>query len=246
MSDLSYPNESAGPIRPNPDMPGTASGLMNVFVDPSVTAKAIPRNYFWLWPVLIMAIASLAFAVISSPIVSELLRTHPPEGMDPSKYAQSLPMIQLFTKIMMYLSPLWIVVGILVPAALVLVACNVLDIKVSFRDLFTMVAACSLIKLIQMIATIAVVLAKGNDIQSMEEITSPAFGLDIFLHDGVSKIVLAFFNFFSIFEIWYIIVLAFCFAYFTRNGKARAFIATSPAWLIALLFTLVGALFRRT
>lgn len=243
MSDLSYPNESAGPIRPDPDIPGTAAGLMNVFVDPSITAKAIPRNYFWLWPVLIMTIASLVFAVISSPIVSEVLRTHPPEGMDPAKWAQSLPMIQLFTTVMLFLSPLWMILGMIISAALVLVACNVLDIKVSFRNLFTMVAACSLIKLIQYIAAGAVVFAKRNDIQSMEEL-NPGFGLDIFLHDGVSKILLAFFNFFSIFEIWYIVVLAFCFAYFTRNGKARAFIATSPAWLIALLFTLVGALFR--
>ncbi|MGH9612304.1 MAG: hypothetical protein ACRD4P_04415, partial [Bryobacteraceae bacterium] len=169
MSDLSYPNESAGPTGPDSNIPGTAAGLMNVFVDPSVTAKAIPRSYFWLWPIVIMAIAALAFAMISSPIVSEVLRTHPPEGMDPAQYARSLPMIQLVTKIMMFLSPLWIVVGILVPAALVLVACNVLDIKVSFRDLFTIVAACSLIKMIQAIASIAVILAKGNDIQSMEE-----------------------------------------------------------------------------
>ena len=245
MSDLSYPNESAGPIRPDPEIPGTAAGLMNVFVDPSITAKAIPRSYFWLWPIILMSIVAVTFAVISSPIVSEVLRTHPPEGMDPAQYARSLPMIQLVTKVMMYLSPLWIVIGILVPAALVLVACNVLDIKVSFRDLFTIVAACSLIKMIQGVAVIAIVLAKGSDIQSMDELTNPAFGLDIFLHEGVSKAVLAFFNFFSIFEIWYIIVLAFCFAYFTRNGKARSFIATSPAWLIGLLFTVVAALFRR-
>jgi hypothetical protein len=55
--------------------------------------------------------------------------------------------------------------------------------------------------------------------------------------------LLAFVNFFSIFEIWYIVILGLSLAYLTGSSKGKAFAAITPAWLIPLLLAVIRAKF---
>jgi fumarate reductase subunit C len=51
-------------------------------------------------------------------------------------------------------------------------------------------------------------------------------------------------NFFSIFEVWYLIVLTLGLAALAKVSKGKAFFAITPAWVLLLLFRVVQALLQ--
>ena len=69
----------------------------------------------------------------------------------------------------------------------------------------------------------------------------PPFGLDIFI--PAHGVLLAILNFFSIFQIWFLVILALALAALTGSSKGKAFAAITPAWLIPLIFKIIGAAF---
>jgi fumarate reductase subunit C len=51
-------------------------------------------------------------------------------------------------------------------------------------------------------------------------------------------------NYFSIFTIWYLIVLTFGMAALGKSSKGKAFFAITPAWVLPLLLRVVTAMFQ--
>jgi hypothetical protein len=49
-------------------------------------------------------------------------------------------------------------------------------------------------------------------------------------------------SFFSVFEIWSIVMLALTYAALTRSSKGKAFFATAPAWIVGLVFAVIGSM----
>jgi hypothetical protein len=126
-------------------------------------------------------------------------------------------------------------------AWLVSVTGSIVGLRAKFRDVFSLMAACSLITALQFVATYIVLRVKDEEIQSQDQMTPP-FGADIFLQNvhGVAGAIL---NFFSIFEIWYLVVLTFGLAYLAKSSKGKAFAALTPVWLLPLLLRMVSAMF---
>src|SRR5260370_38731724 len=87
-----------------------------------------------------------------------------------------------------------------------------------FRS-FSIMAACSLIPALQYAATYVVLRSKGDEITNQEQMTPP-FGLDIFVNPHGP--LLAMLNFFSIFEIWYLVIFGLTLAYLTGSSKGKA------------------------
>ena len=85
---------------------------------------------------------------------------------------------------------------------------------------------------------------KGEDIQSVQEL-QPPFGLDIFF-SGLKGPLLAILNFFSIFQIWYILILGLALAYMAKTSKGKAFAAITPALLVQLVFRVLGSFFQQS
>jgi hypothetical protein len=84
---------------------------------------------------------------------------------------------------------------------------------------------------------------KGDEIQTLEEL-QPSFGLGLFIHEGVGKTMMAVLNYFSIFMIWYIVILGLALACLTGSSKGKGFAASAPSWLLGLLIV-VGISFLR-
>lgn len=221
------------------------AAMANVFIDPAATVKSIDRKWLWLWPVLITAIVGTVFAVILVPISVQLglQASTQAQSMTPEQLQRGLSLGIMIGKIIAFLSPIWVVLKLLLLAWLLSVACSIMSMKATFRQLFTLLSVCSLIQLLQAIATYIVIRSKG-EIQTLEELMPP-FGMDIFVRGETSKFLLAFLNFFSLFEIWYLVILAIGLAALTNSSKGKAFAAITPVWVLPLLFVLVGAAFRR-
>jgi hypothetical protein len=89
----------------------------------------------------------------------------------------------------------------------------------------------------------AVVVKMRGELASMKGM-QPAFGLDLWLPEGAPRLLNGLLNYFSMFTIWYIVVVALGYAALTGISKGRAFAVTSPVWILGLLFALVGSLLR--
>ena len=227
---------------------GISSGLiamLNAFVDPAGTARRAPAKLSWVWPVITLCIIYGVFAYLMLPYSLQLVDIRlsqaniPPERLERAKSTA-----HAFAQIGPALAPI-VVIGILLLLAwLVSVMGSMTGARAKFRDVFSLMSACAIIPALQTIANYIVIRTKGDEIQSPEQLAAP-FGLDILLQD-VHGPLLAVLNFFSIFEIWYIVILTFAYAYLTKSSKGKAFIAITPAWVLPLFFRVIGSLFNRS
>jgi hypothetical protein len=150
-------------------------------------------------------------------------------------------MAHTFSQVGLAFTPIFVIGILALLAWLVSVTGSMVGLRAKFRDVFSLMAACSLITALQVIATYIVVRTKGDEIQSPEQLMAP-FGADIFVQD-IHGAMLAFLNFFSIFEIWYLVILGLSLAYLSGSSKGKAFAAITPAWLVPLLLSVIRAKF---
>jgi len=219
-------------------------GMMNVFVDPATTAKHVPSKLSWLWPVLVLCIGYLVFGYLMMPYALQLVDAKMAErSLAPEQLERAQSMTHMVTRITTPLTPVFVIAFLALFALLIKVVYSMMDVRPRFRDVFSLLAACSLIPMMQYIATYIVLHATGDSITSTEQMIPP-FGLDIFFQ-GSKGMFFVLLNFFSIFQIWYLIVLALGLAYLTKSSKAKAFMAITPVWLLPLFFRLLGAMFQR-
>ena len=222
-------------------------GMLNVFVDPKGTAKRVPAPLSWLWPVIALSIIYAIFGYLMLPYTLALIDLR----MNQQMSQNNVPVEQIehartithaVTQYSVAATPL-IVIGLLALFAwLVSVMGSIAGLRAKFRDIFSLMAAAALIPALQYIAVYVVVHAKGDEITSQEQLTPP-FGLDIFLQN-IHGALLALVNFFSIFEIWYLIVITVGLASLAKTSKGKAFFALTPAWLLPLILRVVQGMFQ--
>jgi hypothetical protein len=222
-------------------------GMLNVFVDPAGAAKRVPAPLSWLWPVILLSIIYVVFGYLMLPYTLSVVDLRLSQQMT----QQNLPVEQaerarnithIITQFSVPATPVIVIALLALFAWLVSAMASMAGLRAKFRDIFSLMAACALIPALQYIATYIVVHAKADEITSQEQLTPP-FGLDIFLqniHGALYGVV----NFFSIFEIWYLVVLTFALAYLGKSSKGKAFFAITPAWVLPLILKVVTAMFQ--
>jgi len=216
-------------------------GMFNAYVDPAGLAKAARAKLFWLWPLILVGIVTGVVLYLMTPYSMQIAEARmaqqniPPESMERARH-----MAQLITSFIPFFAVVGIAVMVVIMAFLVNVTSSMVGLKTKFRDVFSLMAACLLITCLQTIATLIVLRVKGDEITSQEQMTPP-FGLDIFI--PAHGALLAVLNFFSIFEIWYLVILGLALAYMSGSSKGKAFFAITPAWVIPLIFKVIGSFF---
>jgi hypothetical protein len=228
---------------------GVASGLvgmLNAFVDPMGLAKRVKAKLFWLWPLITICIVYIVMGYLMLPYTMQLVdfsmqQRAASQSIPPDRMETARNMAHTFSQVGIAFTPVFVVGILALLAWLVVVTGSMVGLRAKFRDVFSLMAACSLITALQVIAAYIVVRTKGDEIQSPEQLMAP-FGADIFIQD-VHGAMLAFLNFFSIFEIWYLVILGLSLAYLTGSSKGKAFAAITPAWLVPLVLAVVRAKF---
>ena len=217
-------------------------GMFNAFVDPAGLTKRVPAKLFWVGPVITVTIVFVVVGYLMSPFTTQLidaqiaLRNPPADQLERAR-----SMGHMIGKVIMFATPVVVWLFVMLFALLSNVMASMVGLRTKFRDLFSIMAACSLISSLQYVATYVVLRSKGDEITNQEQMTPP-FGLDIFVN--AHGPLLAILNFFSIFEIWYLVMVALTLAYLSGSSKGKAFMAITPAWLVPLLFKIVGSLFQ--
>lgn len=222
-------------------------GMLNVFVDPKATAKRIPAPLSWLWPLITLSIIYTVSGYLTLPYTMALIDLR----MNQQLSQQNTPVEQaerarnvahMIYQFLPVATPVLVILFTLLFAWLVSAMASMAGLRAKFRDIFSLMAACGLIPALQAIATYIVLHAKGDEIASQEQLTPP-FGLDIFLQD-IHGAVFALVNFFSIFEIWYLIVFTFALAYLGKSSKGKAFFAITPAWALPLVIRVIQGMLQ--
>jgi hypothetical protein len=225
----------------NPSVASGILGMFNAFVDPGGLAKAAKAKLFWLWPLIVVSIIFIVFGYLMLPYTLQLGEARmAQQNIPPERLENARNMTRIITQVIVYVVPVFIVLFTMLGAWLVNVTGSMVGLRAKFRDIFSIMMATSLIASLQYIATYIVLRTKGDEITSQDQMT-PAFGLDIFV--PAHGVLLAILNFFSIFQIWSLVILALALASLTGASKGKAFAAITPAWVIPLIFKIIGALF---
>ena len=164
-------------------------------------------------------------------------------NMPPEQAEKAKSMTHAMAKYSAPVTPIFRIGIIALMALLIKALYAAMNVRPRFRDVFSLLAACSLIPLIEAIATYIVIRSKGDEITTAEQL-APPFGLDLFL-PGAKGVLFAIVHFFSIFEIWYLVVLVIGLAYLTHSSRSKAMLAITPAWLLPLLMAVIGGAFNR-
>lgn len=217
------------------------AGMGSFYIDPAGAARRLHHKWFWVGPLLLVSAVSIVTGLIQTPLLERALETMQVSG---GANPDQLAMVMKWRKFALAFSPVGVALVYAFNAAILLATGSVLAVKANFRNYFNLVAGCSLISMLALIAG-TIVLKSKQEITSMAEM-QPALGLDIFLPEGASKYLTAFLGFFSVFEIWWIVMAVLIASYSFRLSKGKASALVTPVTLLGLFFRLIGALFQRT
>ncbi len=235
-----------------PEMPvdGTESfasdlaGMGNFFIDPAGAAPRVFSKWFWIGPLVLFSVVSIVASYMMMPMVRHVLEVAPiPPNVTPEQYQRSMEMGLKFQSFSVYLAPIFTALLFAIEALILLGMSSVMSVPAKFRSLFNLVAGCSLIQLLASVASLIILKAKG-DVSTMAEM-KPALGLDIFLPSGGNKFLAAFLGYFSVFEIWWIVMMVLIFSAAFRVSKGKAFSVVLPIILLSLIFRVGMAAFSR-
>jgi Yip1-like protein len=216
------------------------AGIPSFLIDPESAARRVYSKYFWIAPVLLAMIIGVAVLIHNAPYIIHAAAVSPvPDGMTSEQFNK---MAETQAKLGPYFVPL-VLLFYAIGAGLLLAMSAVLGVGAKFGQLFNLIAGCGLIQSLGTVAAAAVLHFKG-EVSSMAEL-QPAMGLDIFLPEGTNKYLVAAGSAFSIFQIWWVVMMVLIFAAAFKVTKGKAFAAVFPLWLLGFCLALVGAAFRK-
>jgi hypothetical protein len=220
------------------------AGMGNFLIDPPGAARRLPSKWFWIGPLIIFSIVSIIASFVVMPMTRHVMEVAPlPQGVSPEQYQKSMEVGLTIQRVSMYFAPVMVAVIYAIQTLVLFGTSAVMSIGAKFRELFNLVAGCSLIQVLAAIASVVVLKSKG-EVSTLAELR-PALGLDIFLPAGSNKFLSAILGYFSVFEIWWIVMLVLIFSLAFKVTKGKALAAVVPLILLSILLRLVGAVFQR-
>ena len=219
------------------------AGMGNFLIDPAGAARRVHSKWFWIGPLIVISIISVVVSVLMMPITQHVLEIAPLQpGMTPAQHDRIVSIGMTVMRITTYLSPIVVAIFFAIGSLILFGSSAVFGVKARFWQLFNLIAGCGLIDAIMRIAQLVVLKAKG-EITTQAELR-PALGLDIFLPAGSNKFLTAFLGYFSVFEIWWIVMLVLIFAAAFKVGKGKAFAVAIPLILVRLCFAMLSGFSR--
>jgi hypothetical protein len=220
------------------------AGIPSFLIDPQGSARRVHTKWFWVGPLILFSIVSIIAGIVLTPIAQHVMEIAPiPDGVDPAVYQQRLQQGFKFQSYAIYLAPITTAIIFALQAVVLFGVSQIFTVKATFRQMFNLIAGCSIIQLLSSIASVIILKTKG-EISTMAELR-PALGLDIFLPEGTNKFLMAFLGYFSIFEVWWMVMLVLIASAAFKVNKGKAAMIVAPLVLISLLFRVGAAVFQR-
>lgn len=221
------------------------AGMGNFLIDPTGAAKRVFSKWFWVGPLIIVSAIAIVAGYIRMPITQHVMETMPlPANANPEQFQRGMELSMKLQSIFIWCAPIATAALFAIDALILLATSSVVSVTAKFLWLFNLVAGCSLIQGLAAIASVVILRAKG-DISTLAEL-QPPLGLDIFMPEGANKYAVAFLGYFSLFEIWWIVMMVLIFSKAFRVSKGKAFGIVLPLILLSLILRVVFAALQRT
>ncbi len=217
------------------------AGMGSFYVDPAGAARRIHHKWFWVGPLIVVSAVSVITGLIRMPIIEHAMESMQMPG---NAGPEQLATVMKWQRLLVWAAPVGAALVYAFNALILYGTGSALAINAKFRSYFNLVAGLSLISMLALIAG-TVVLKSKQEITSMAEL-QPALGLDIFMPEGSNKYLTAFLGYFSVFEIWWVVMAVLIISHAFRVSKGKAFSIVAPIILIGLVFRVVMAALQRT
>jgi len=220
------------------------AGMGSFLIDPAGAARRVYSKWFWIAPLILFSVISIAASFVLMPMARHVMEIAPlPPNTSPEQYQKGMNVGLTIMRISMYFAPVVAALIFAIQTAVLFGASAAMSIKASFRQLFNLVTGCSLIQALAAIAGIVVLKGKG-EVSTQAELR-PALGLDIFLPETANKVLTAIVGYFSVFEIWWTIMMVLIFSVAFRVTKGKALAAILPLVFLSIALRALGAMFQR-
>lgn len=230
------------PLEPRETFGDDIIGMGSFFIDPAGAAKRAFHKWFWVGPLVVISIIAIATQLARLPITQQVMEAMaPPNGVSPEQWDKQMHVSLMIQNVAVWFSPILMLIIYCVETAVLLAMASILTVNAKFRVLFNIVAGCSLIGALEAIASVVVLRMKAP-VATLAEL-KPPLGLDIFLPEGTNKFLLALLSYFTVFQIWWLVMITLVLAASFRISKGKAFTMVLPIVLITLVFLMVGAAF---
>lgn len=231
-------------FQPVADIKNGIVGTLSAFGNVAGVVPRLRMRWFWAYPFILFAAAAdfvqFATSAQRARITQVMLEQR---GMTGDQIQAQLAMIAKFASIGYILAPIVLLAMIAVGALLIRTAGSAMGAKTGpFGEFMSLSAASTMPLVLQIIVGVFLVRTKSmDDFQTMADL-QPPFGLNMVI-EHAPKMMEGLLAFFSIFEIWAIVMAALMFAGLCRTSVAKGFIATSPAWIVSALWAAAMSLF---
>jgi len=213
------------------------AGIPSFLIDPESAARRLFSKWFWVAPTLLAIIIGVVVLEHNAPYILHAASVSPvPDGMTAEQFNK---IAEAQVKYGPYFTPLAILIYA-IEAGLLLAMSAMMGVTAKFGQLFNLAAGCGIITSLSLIASAAILHFKG-EVSSMAELR-PAMGLDIFLPEGTNKYLVALGSNFSIFNLWWLVMMVLIFAVAFKVSKGKAFVAVFPLWILGMGLSLLGAM----
>jgi hypothetical protein len=220
------------------------AGMGNFLIDPQGAARRVYSKWFWIGPLIVFSIVSILASFAIMPMTRHVMEVAPlPQGVSPEQYQKSMELGLTIQRITMYFAPIMVAFIFAVQTLVLFGTSAVMSVAAKFRELFNLVAGCSLIQVLAAIAGVVVLKSKG-EVSTLAELR-PALGLDIFLPAGSNRFLAAVLGYFSVFEIWWIVMMVLIYSTAFKVTRGKALAAVIPLVLLSIILRLAGAAFQR-
>jgi hypothetical protein len=243
------------PLSPEPAGPGLSEPqrLLNVFIAPKKTFEDLKRNSSWWVPWLISSVFALVFAVIAvqkidmARFVQQQIDKSPSaqkrmEQATPEQRAQGMATI---TKVTFYMVPLFLLIGGLITAAVLMAVFNfLLGAEVPFSRAIAITFYAGLPGILGSLLLIVSFLVSA-DPSTIDIAGNPMpTNLGFFLDAQGNKILYGLASALDIFKIWWVILLGLGFSVASSNRKPDVGTGLTAAFAAYGVVVLIGICFK--
>jgi hypothetical protein len=239
MSDYTPAVESPIPEkRSNP-----FSRMIGVLTSPSETFADIARTPDWLVPAVVLVVVTFIAILVTVPRVDfegTYREAFEAQHMPAQQMEQALKWGMAFGRATMYVSPLFVLGGLAVAAAIYFLGIRLMNGAGTYAQAFSVVLYASMPRVLKAIITIPVTLTKhGIRLQEVESVlrSNPGFLVDM----KAQPVLHALLSTLDVFAIWSLVLLVIGFAAMSKLSRAKVAVVVIVVWCLTVLLRVGGA-----
>jgi len=233
-----------------PGIPGTPApapkggflqSIFDIFVDPFKVFARIDAGLAWWKPFILVTAVAMILGYLMLPFQRKMIELNP-RGLSEEQLQKTVDGFGKFAPVTLIIVPILLIITYLIVAGVVHLVINIMSSRSSFKKTLSLISFCGIITILEQI--IGTVVLKMRGLESVESAADMKFSLSLAPLVGEGKGLLnAVLQSFSIFQIWYYVVLILGIAAIFKISRKQAVIPTLLIWILSVLMILVGSKF---